>query len=218
MRRGKQKKARGKGGGGEEETNTLLGGGVAGEERVLVKGDGRAVVVVARKELLVVADDAREEGAERRVDHLVVEARGRRQRARRDAERLPQLEQARLRQQLERGQRQRHVAAAHVDDHERARGLGPLHRAGVALKRVGQHADQKRLFCLLIPLARGKECCTLVRWNNLGHSPSPYNDVKASTTTVVIIHRRRRRNCKQRQSGGATQRARGAGRARRPTA
>lgn len=148
--------------------NALFWCGVAGKKRVLVKGDGRAVVVLARKVLLVVADDAREEGAEGRVDHLVVEACGRRQRTRRHAERLPELEQARLRQELECRQRQRHVPAAHVDDHECARALGSLHGVRVALKRVVQHANQKRLSSLLFLVAAcGKDFCTLVRRHNL---------------------------------------------------
>ena len=111
---------------------------------MFVKGDGSAVVVLACKVLLVVADDAREEGAEGCVDHLVVKTSRRRERAGCDAEGLAQLEQTRLWQELECCEWQRHVATAHVDDHQLPCVHCRLHCLAVFHKRVFKYPSKER--------------------------------------------------------------------------
>lgn len=142
---------------------------MAGKEGVFVKGDGSAVVVLACKVLLVVADDARKEGAEGCVDHLVVKTGRRRERAGCDAEGLAQLEQTRLWQELECCERQRHVATAHVDDHQLPCIHCRLHRLAVFHKRVFKHSNKERrlLFGITAATTSGEQLFTFITWYNL---------------------------------------------------
>ena len=136
---------------------------------MLVEGDGSAVVVLACKVLLVVADDAREEGAEGCVDHLVVKTSRRRERAGCDAEGLAQLEQTRLWQELECCEWQRHVATAHVDDHQLPCIHCRLHRLAVFHKRVFKYPSKERrlLFRIAAAATSGKQIFAFITRHNL---------------------------------------------------